>query len=73
VIYALAEEYKARNKGEDIDNAIIKRLKEAVLKIRKSLELRESYEGDYPREADLTSEINLIGRALREYTEFRAD
>ena len=72
-IYALAEEYKARNKGEDIDNAIIKRLKEAVLKIRKSLELRESYEGDYPREADLTSEINLIGRALREYTEFRAD
>ena len=72
-IYQLAEEFKDRNKGEDSENAIIKRLKEATAKIRKSMELRASFEGDYPRENELDSEINSLGRALREYVEFRAD
>jgi hypothetical protein len=72
-IYQLAEEFKDRNKGEDSENAIIKRLKEATAKIRKSMELRASFEGDYPRENELDSEINSLARALREYVEFRAD
>lgn len=72
-IYQLAEEFKDRNKGEDSENAIIKRLKEATAKIRKSMELRVSFEGDYPRENELDSELNSIFRALREYVEFRAD
>ena len=72
-IYELAEEFKDRNKGEDSENAIIKRLKEATSKVRKSMDLRQNFLGDYPREDDLESEINKLGRSLREYMEFRAD
>lgn len=72
-IYVLAEEFKDRNKGEDSENAIIKRLKEATSKVRKSMNLRQSFQGDYPREEELESEIHKLGRALREYIEFRDD
>tara|TARA_B100001142_G_C14289941_1_gene638519 strand:+ start:187 stop:1569 length:1383 start_codon:yes stop_codon:yes gene_type:complete len=72
-IYELAEELKDRNKGEDSENAIIKRLKEATSKVRKSMELRENFAGDYPREEELESELNSLSRALREYNQFRAD
>ena len=72
-IYELAEEFKDRNKGEDSENAIIKRLKEATSKVRKSMNLRQSFQGEYPREDELESEINKLGRALREYIQFRAE
>ena len=35
--------------------------------------LRQSFQGEYPREDELESEINKLGRALREYIQFRAD
>ena len=72
-IYDLAEEFKDRNNGNDAQNAIIKRLIEASSKIRRSMELRQSFTGEYPRENELTSELNKLGRALREYVQFRDD
>jgi hypothetical protein len=72
-IFDLAEHMKARNKGEDEENAIVKRLVEAKSKITKSLELRRSFDGEYPREEDLDNAIINLGRVLRQYMEFRAD
>ena len=72
-IYQIAEELKALNKGEDTKNAIIKRLKEATVKVRKSMDMRQNFSGHYPLENELDSEINNLRRAVREYIEYRED